>query len=144
VVVVGIVVGASVLTTVRGEIVTLNEPTAFSRGRAGSAEVVRWLRENYTGGRILAQGWGNEYATFASHIPLRDTVYEGSYQQWEASLADPAGMDIEWVYMSAAADDEVRRRVRDSAAIRPYTLVFSDGSHLVYRRTDAGTAREGT
>lgn len=121
-------------TAVDGNILTLNEPRDFSRARAGSTGVAAWLRGHYTGGRILMQGFGNEYVLFAGHVPLSQDVYEGSYQVWQPSLRDPAGHGIEWIYMTRQGSDEVWAALHASPRLSSYVLAYSDGTREIYRR----------
>jgi hypothetical protein len=130
-----VMIAASVTTAVSGRIVTLEEPRTFSRGHIGSERVVVWLRDHYTGGRILMQGFGNEYVLFHSHLPLSEEVYEGSYRLWTPSLRDPAGEHINWIYMTRLGNDQVYEALHNSPRLKAsYIRVFSDGTHEIYRR----------
>ncbi|MFE2754375.1 glycosyltransferase family 39 protein [Actinosynnema sp. NPDC059335] len=120
---------------------TLQEAAAF---RAGATERVNaraaaWLREHYDGGRVLMQSWGNETVAFASRIPTAKVIYEGSFRQWEAALADPAGQAVRWIHLrrTPGGEDEVWRRLHDSPSVHAgYEQTYADDHHVIYRHVE--------
>lgn len=121
--------------------VTAQEAGAF---RASAAEHVNaraasWLRDHYDGGRVLMQSWGNETVGFDSRVPVAQVVYEGSFRQWEAALADPVGQEVRWIHMrrTPGGEDEVWRRLHDSPLMHfEYKPAYADDHHVFYRRVD--------
>jgi len=121
-------------------VVTLNEPLHWNVTRRQAMPAATALHESYQGGLVLMQGFGNEYVTFASRIPLDKAIYEGSYRLWEPALHDPAAHGIALIYMSMSRSDQVWQALNDSPMLRPYQLIYDDGTHLIYRiRTSAGS-----
>lgn len=119
-------------------VVTLDEPLHWNSSRA-SATAAAALRQDYTGGRVLMQGFGNEYAEFASHVPIGQTIYEGSYQLWQPALRDPAAHGIDWIYMTKSATDQVWQSLHGSARLNAYVSVYDDGTRVIYRLRTAPT-----
>ncbi len=78
---------------------------------------------------------GNQTATFDSHIPTGQIVYEGSSRQWQAALNDPAAQTISWIFMrrTPGDPDEVWRSLHASPELSGYVLVYADPDHLIYR-----------
>lgn len=154
---------AGILTTVlialgalhSGNIVTLMEPLA---GRATLTSLhaqaaAQWLREHYTGGLLLMEGYGNENLSFESHIPMQNQVYEGSYRIWQPALANPSGHHITWIVMRREQnhEDQVYKHLFGSSLIDGYRLVWRNHDYVIYesmkarsemtpRRSAAGTA----
>jgi sorbitol-specific phosphotransferase system component IIC len=136
---VGLLMGAVALlvfagTAMAGGILTLQEPLNWGANRTVLDGAADALRDDYDGGRVLMQGWGNEYVEFASHVPASETIYEGSYQLWQPALADPAGANIRWIYLSRASTDLVWQSLGTSAALTDYTIRFDDGTRVIYQR----------
>jgi Glycosyl transferase family 2 len=130
-----VIIAAMALRT--GDIVTLKEPvieraTLSEQHKTAAAS---WLRAHYTGGLVLMESYGNEVISFQSHIPLEDQVYEGSYQIWTPSLADPRGHDIVWIVMRAASAqaDDVDLGLYHTTLLDGYQLVYSNHDYLVYK-----------
>jgi Glycosyl transferase family 2/Dolichyl-phosphate-mannose-protein mannosyltransferase len=127
---------AAAVFAARGGIDTLIEAQRFRATSSEQANAVaaRWLRTHYDGGKVLMESFGNETVTFASHIPLGDIVYEGSFRQWGADLANPASHGIRWIYMrrTPGDQDEVFRRLYETAELGGYRLVYHDPARLVY------------
>jgi hypothetical protein len=130
-------VAASVAWTAAGGIDTLREAEAIkgSASQQAAAQAGAWLSRHYTGGRVLMESSGNETATFDSHIPTGQIIYEGSSGQWQAALSDPASASIRWIYMrrNAGDPDDVWRSLQASSQLSRYALVYSDPDQLIYR-----------
>jgi len=120
-----------------GGIVTLKEALS---ARTLSAELESsWLQQNYGGGLMLMESFGNDVVTFQSHIPTNAIIYEGSYRKWNAALDDPVGHHIRWIYMrqSPGNRDIVWAHLHASPVLRAdYRLVYSDPNCLIYQRMD--------
>jgi len=118
-----------------GGIVTLKEALS---ARTLSAELEStWLQQNYDGGLMLMESFGNDVVTFQSHIPTDAIIYEGSYRKWNAALDDPVGHHIRWIYMrqSPGNRDIVWAHLHASPVLRAdYKLVYSDPNCLIYKR----------
>jgi putative flippase GtrA len=131
------VVACSALVA-RGGVVTLSEAMNFRAAPAQKANAVaaQWLRTHYNGGRVLMESFGNETVAFSSQIPSSQIIYEGSFRQWGADLAHPAGHEIRWIYMrrSPGSQDEVFLRLHSSTELAGYRLVYSDPDRLIYER----------
>jgi hypothetical protein len=127
-----------------GTIVTLEEPLTADAAPAMqySDATASWLRQNYTGGLMLMESYGNENVAYASHVPLQDQVYEGSYQIWRPSLADPSGHDITWIVMRKTSGDQVYAGLGGSYLIDSYRVVWRNHDYLIYKWR--GTAAELT
>lgn len=121
-------------------VVTLNEPLHWNASRHSAAPAAAALRADYTGGRVLMQGFGNEYASFASRVPIGETIYEGSYRIWDRALKDPSAQGIAWIYMSRSATDQVYQSLHGSAELNSYVLVFDDGVRMIYQSRAATSA----
>jgi hypothetical protein len=127
-----------------GNIVTLEEPLAADATPSMhySDAAASWLRQNYTGGLMLMESYGNENVAYSSHVPLHDQVYEGSYQIWQPSLADPSGHDITWIVMHKTIGDQVHAALDGSYLIDRYRVVWQNHDYLIYKWR--GTAAELT
>ena len=118
-------------------VATYNEPKQYLKGHghADQDKVVVFLKHNYSGGRVLMESYGNEFAAFA--VPSNQLVYEGSYRQWLPALQDPAKNRIQWIIMSCQKNnpDMVCAGVGKSE-LRPYVLVYhtQDNVYQVYLR----------
>jgi hypothetical protein len=118
-------------------VATYNEPKQYieSGGLNDQDDVVSFLRDNYSGGHVLMESYGNEYVAWG--VPSNELVYEGSYQQWLPALRNPAASGIEWIIMSCQKNspDIVCSSVGEPQ-LRPYTLVYRTPDHvyLVFRR----------
>ncbi|GAB3655230.1 glycosyltransferase [Actinocorallia lasiicapitis] len=119
----------------------LAEAVSFQKGgdNQRTEAASRWLRENYDGGLVLWENFGNEVAVFQSRVPTSDIVYEASYQVWEKSLADPLAHHIRWIYVRTkpGAQDTVCLSLCGGEKLRlDYDLVFSDPYQQIYREKD--------
>jgi putative flippase GtrA len=130
----------------RGGIATLTEAINFRAAPAqrANAAAASWLRSHYNGGLVLMESFGNETVAFSSQIPSSQIIYEGSFRQWGADLAHPAGHGIRWIYMrrTPGSQDEVFQRLHGSPQLAGYRLVYTDPDRLIYeRRSPASHAR---
>jgi hypothetical protein len=130
--VIGAQSGAQLLA---GNIVTLEEPLAANAApSAVSASVAAgWLRAHYHGGLVLMESYGNEQVAYASHVPLQNQVYEGSYRLWVPALAHPGYHEIAWVVMHVSSQDEVYTGLRGPIVRYGYRLAWTNGDYLIYR-----------
>ncbi len=128
---------AAVAVTATGRIDTLKEAGAIrgSAGQQAGARASAWLSSHYSGGRVLMESSGNQTATFDSHIPTGQIIYEGSSRQWPLALSDPAAERIRWIYMrrTPGDPDDVWRSLHASPELSRYVLLYSDPDQLVYR-----------
>lgn len=117
-------------------VATYSEPSRYLHtGRStDETQVVAFMKQNYYGGRVLMESYGNELVAFG--LPSNQLVYEGSYRQWLPALQNPAGSGIRWVIMSCQKNnlDMVCSSV-GKPQLRPYKLVYRTRDHvyLVYR-----------
>ncbi|WP_197093538.1 glycosyltransferase family 2 protein [Nonomuraea sp. SBT364] len=113
------------------------EAEAFRTGEAvrSGLRAAAWLRSHYDGGRVLMQSFGNEVLTFHSRVPTGSILYEGSFRQWKAALADPAANGVRWIHMRRTPGDRDRvwKALDGDPALRGYTPVYDDGDRVVYR-----------
>jgi len=93
-----------------------------------------WLRQNYTGGLMLMESYGNENVAFDSHVPMQDQVYEGSYRLWRPALANPSGHGITWIVMRRESNhqDQVYKNLFGSTLIDGYRVVWQNHDYLIY------------
>jgi hypothetical protein len=128
---------AATALVIAGGAGTMIEPRAYQASPAQRANfrAAAWLRDHYRRGDVLMESFGNETVTFASHIPLREIIYEGSYRQWRPALRDPAARGVRWIYMRRLPGDtdEVYRALHGSPRLAGYALVYADPSRLIYR-----------
>jgi hypothetical protein len=80
------------------------------------------------------ESYGNETVSFASHIPLQDQVYEGSYRIWAPTLSNPSGHDIFWIVMRAETShvDQVYTDLYGTTMIDGYRLAWRNHDYLIY------------
>ena len=120
-----------------GNIVTLEEPVAGNATPTAqhAQAAANWLRQHYDGGLVLMESYGNENVSFASHIPLGDQVYEGSYRIWAPTLSNPSGHDITWIVMrdETGHQDQVYTSLHGSTLIDGYRLAWQNHDYLVYK-----------
>lgn len=94
-----------------------------------------FLRQNYDGGKLLQESFGNETILFDARVSLGENIYEGSYQLWEPALKDPAAHDIRWIVMRGGdKPDKVYIALHGSPQLDEYALVFSNDTYQVYKR----------
>jgi hypothetical protein len=126
------------------DIVTLEEPLAGNATPTAqhAQAAADWLRRHYTGGLVLMESYGNEAVSFASHLPLQNQVYEGSYRLWEPALSNPSGHDIAWIVMRDESShyDGVYATLHGSTLIDGYRLAWQNHDYLIY--TWRGTAAQ--
>ncbi len=120
-----------------GDIVTLEEPLASNATPTAqhAQAAAAWLRQHYTGGLMLMESYGNETVSFASHVPLQDQVYEGSYRIWAPTLSDPSGHGIVWIVMRAETShvDQVYTDLYGTTLIDGYQLAWRNHDYLIYK-----------
>jgi hypothetical protein len=123
-----------------GGIVTLEEPLTSDAAKSSvqADQAATWLREHYDRGLMLMESYGNEEVAYASHVPLQQQVYEGSYRLWTPALAHPGYHNIVWVVMHDSAEDQVYAGLHASIARYGYRLVWTNNDYLIYKW--AGTA----
>jgi energy-converting hydrogenase Eha subunit C len=114
-------------------IVTAQEGSEFGFSKT-ALEASEFLRENYNGGVILIESFGNESILFHARIPLTNNVYEGSYQKWDPALSSPPGQNIKWIVMRYAnGPDQAYRELYGTSKINEYKEVFRNDLYIVYR-----------
>jgi Glycosyl transferase family 2/GtrA-like protein len=121
-------------TLISGGVLTLEEPRNWSANRVLLTPAAQALRDVYDGGLLLMQGFGNEYVEFTSRVPTNQIIYEGSYLRWEPALRDPAGENVEWIYLSRSATDLVWGALGGSPELTDYEVRFDDGIRVIYQR----------
>ena len=119
---------------ISGGVLTLDEPLNWSGSKTQLKEAAAALHDDYDGGRVLMQGFGNEYVTFASQVPTNQTIYEGSYKLWGPALVDPFGQNIKWIYLARIPSDLVWQALGKSAELSDYVVRFDDGTRVLYER----------
>jgi Glycosyl transferase family 2 len=141
---------ACALLIVRGGIDTYVEASNFRSSPIQQSEtaVGLWLQSHYTGGKVLMESFGNESATYSSRLPLGNVIYEGSFRQWQPSLADPLGTGIRWIFMRdiPGNQDEVYTALYGSVELRAYQLVYDRAGERVYKftgQTQTGQTQTG-
>lgn len=94
-----------------------------------------FMRQHYTGGRILMQSFGNARLLFNAHISLGVNIYEGSNHMWHPALKDPERFHVRWIIMHYSdGGDEVYKRLHASPALANYRLVYRNGAYEIYER----------
>ncbi len=80
------------------------------------------------------ESYGNEEIAFASHVPIQEQVYEGSYRKWRPALLNPSGHGIAWIVMRTEHDhlDQVYKALFGSSLIDGYQRVWSNPDYTVY------------
>jgi hypothetical protein len=118
-----------------GGIVTLEEPLTSDAAQSSvlADQAATWLRKHYTGGLMLMESYGNEEVAYASHVPLQQQVYEGSYRLWAPALAHPGYHNIIWVVMHDSAEDQVYAGLRASIVRYGYRLDWTNKDYLIYQ-----------
>jgi hypothetical protein len=144
VVVIGVIAALCGAALRTGNIVTLEEPLAADAAPSAvqAQAAATWLRAHYDGGLVLMESYGNEQVAFASHVPLQDQVYEGSYRIWAPALAHPGYHEIAWVVMHNSSQDEVYTGLRGSIVRYGYRLAWTNHDYLIYQW--GGTAAQLT
>lgn len=128
----GILLLVVVGTRISGGVLTLDEPSSWGGDKSQLRAAATALHDYYDNGRVLMQGFGNEYVTFISRIPTSQTIYEGSYKLWGPALRDPNGQNIKWIYLSRNSSDLVWQTIGKSAELSDYEVRFDDGTRVIY------------
>ncbi|MBH1980044.1 glycosyltransferase family 39 protein [Candidatus Saccharibacteria bacterium] len=117
--------------------VTVREPVAYIE--KGSDEPLKptseFLSQNYDGGKILMESFGNETILFDAEISLANNVYEGTYKKWEPALKDPAANEITWIVMRQGNNpDKVFQELHSSEQLSGYALAYENATYKVFKR----------
>lgn len=130
-------------------IITLREPLLAQNSNFSSEQfqAASWLAGHYDGEKMLIESYGNEQMQFVSGIDLKNLIYEGSYQQWQPTLADPFANHVKWVVMRGNSDSTVQSLIpslnpdkvwmtlhTDANFQRHYLLVFKNKLYEIYRQ----------
>jgi hypothetical protein len=135
-----VVIAAAVVLAVgplrTSNMVTLNEPVAGNATPTAqhAEQAAAWLRTHYAGGLVLMEAYGNEEVAFASHVPLQDQVYEGSYRIWQPAISNPSGHHITWIVMRTETShtDQVYKALFGSTLIDGYRQAWRNHDYIVY------------
>lgn len=121
------------------DVATLNDPVRASTQQTNLQQngTTDYFRTNYDNGRVLMETFGNERLAFFA-VPSKELVYEGSYQQWEPALQDPASNHIRWIIArcyTGSGPDKVCQAVHAKPPTE-YDLVYQTPGqgYLIYRR----------
>lgn len=120
-------------------VITLKEANAenisgYSQASDGASE---YLNENFTGGTVLMESFGNEMVLFNAEISPRH-LYEGSYQLWDPALKHPASNDIQWIVSRystkySTQPDQVHQALHGTDRLNEYELVFENEGYRIYK-----------
>jgi hypothetical protein len=114
-------------------IVTAQEGSEFGFSSV-AVETSDFLRENYDGGVLLIESFGNESILFHARISLTNNVYEGSYRLWDPALSNPPGQQIKWIVMrGGTGPDQTHQELSSSSKLNDYNEVFQNELYTVYR-----------
>ncbi len=114
-------------------IVTAQEGSEFGFSSV-AVETSDFLRENYDGGVLLIESFGNESILFHARISLTNNVYEGSYRLWDPALSNPPGQQIKWIVMrGGTGPDQTHQELSGSSKLNDYNEVFQNELYTVYR-----------
>jgi len=130
----------SAYQTYTSDIVTLEEPLGdvSTQTSAPFLEVSDWLEDNYSEGRILMEGYGNDEIQFRSGLPIQETVYEGSFRLWDRALVAPHN-HVEWIVMRGEEEnfpsDLVWQELHGTSLLLDhFVCVYSNGTIEVYNK----------
>ncbi len=101
----------------------------------GSMEMAAWLEAEYSGGRILLEGfgWDKAYVQANSGIPLREFLTEAAPEMWQEALDDPVE-HVDWIYIGSDPDDAVGRALATAPELTDHYLkVFENPAGAIYR-----------
>lgn len=118
-------------------VVTVREPIMFIEKGSNMSltPASNYLYDNYHGGKVLMESFGNETILFDAEMPLSENIYEGSYKLWMPALIDPDGNNIEWIIMRhGKSEDKVYEMLFSSPELDSYTLVFHNDVYFIYER----------
>ncbi|MDQ0922357.1 putative membrane protein YphA (DoxX/SURF4 family) [Pseudarthrobacter sp. W1I19] len=98
-------------------------------------EVSSYLKDNYVGGKILMESFGNEFILFHANIPPGQNIDEGSYRLWGPAIVDPASSGITWIIMrhTEAQPDHVYLNLHGKQALDQYALALESDDYYVYK-----------
>lgn len=131
----------SVVLIWQGGIISVNEEMTTKTSSTSQIQQAagNWFKENWDGGFVLRQRFGNELTAFASGIPFSKTIYEGDRELWAESLKDPT-KHVRWVFMRKdiyGREDRVWEALQGTRQLAEnYDLVYQDGGMEIYRRKD--------
>lgn len=84
--------------------------------------VAKAFERDYTGGKILAQSFGNEGIIFV--VPSKELIYEGSFQKWVPDRRAPSVNGISWIMMRCGPQADLVCTTVNPGEIARYNLVW--------------------
>ena len=120
-------------TAPRLQLGALREGLAIRDGDPRQQSTSDWFRDHYDGGRVLVDAAVN--LSPRTRIPLRDRVYEWTWQVGAVALAAPE-TEVDWVVADARTpDDAVSRAITNRPDFtRSFDVAFSVDGIVVWRR----------
>lgn len=128
------------------DIVTLQDPLIErnTNKTALHTDAAVWLKDNYDGGAVLMESFGNEQLQFESKIPTKNLLYEGSYQMWDEALEQPNRF-VRWIVLRYGGGmDKVAKAAADNPDIlNDYELLKENEEFRIYRKPNTLSVRNG-
>lgn len=102
------------------------------------AASVKWLQENYDGGKILISAGGHEDQMFATGFDYKTFIHEGTGKYWKESVDNPSRY-AKWVVIDYGHDsDNVAKQMnREDILEREYKLVYQENQLNIWKKYKA-------
>lgn len=102
------------------------------------AASVKWLQENYDGGKILISAGGHEDQMFATGFNYTTFIHEGTGKYWKESVDNPSRY-AKWVVIDYGhnADNVARYMNREDILEREYKLVYQENQLNIWKKYKA-------
>jgi Dolichyl-phosphate-mannose-protein mannosyltransferase len=116
-------------------IMTLRDPAETITATSGASDAAsEFLRDNYDGGLVLMESFGNERVLFRARIAPGQNLYEGSYRMWEPALNDPGQLDVRWIVMRGPEQpDKVFEALHGDSDLSSYREVFRNSAYSIFQ-----------
>lgn len=121
---------------------TFTSPIALESGKEGISDKVQaanWIKNHYTGGRILASSAVSDPLLFDSGLNLKEFVTDGSQALFQSSLIFPA-KHVEFIVISNQPVDKKRDLVyitfsKHKSRLDQYRVIYKNSAFTIYQKS---------
>lgn len=141
--VIGLILTSYGLMATENNVATFNEAKesfVMNSRESSLKESAHWLKENYSGGRILMALFLNEEVMFYSRITTREFIHEGSQDLFKKALKNPEH-EVDWVITGVdnnnVLTDIVNKEINKKNLNKFFHLRYEDDYTRIYDLVDS-------